>query len=183
MSITEIEDWLKFNAVPLSVLGGMIVFLTNLWKLRVDYSKDIRKQRRDLIDKLRSQFDDEEMFGNVFDALDDYRTAIETNDEESRLAAELKVRAINVATRDKFCTLLERVALLSKSKVIDERWAHYEFGYYTLLCWKTPPFWDEPFDSENEPYWALFKDFAERMEVCEKELKADPEKTIRRIRV
>ncbi|MDQ6868125.1 MAG: hypothetical protein M3178_06870 [Pseudomonadota bacterium] len=74
MSVTEIEGWLKLNAVPLSLLLSLIVFLTNLWK-RVDYSKDIRKQRIDLIDKLRSQFDDEETVGYVFDALDDYRSA------------------------------------------------------------------------------------------------------------
>lgn len=44
--------------------------------------------------------------------------------------------------------------------------AHYMFGYYAIRCWESEHFWSEV--NRKSIYWALFRDFVEKMKAIEK---------------
>jgi hypothetical protein len=181
MSLTFIEHWLVTSWADIATfivsIGGGITFLATLWKWRTDYTRDLRKQRFELYYKLRSQY---ETFVPIFEALDHYAEA-KTQEEKNK--AEAEVRALDTNVREQFAAFLENVALLAQSKIINYRLANYEFGHYALLCWDTPPFWDDPFDKQDHPYWALLKAFIDNIRVYQHELFNERTKTVSKIRL
>lgn len=59
----------------------------------------------------------------------------------------------------------EEIALMMNSGLLKPRIAHYMFGYYAIACWKSEAFWSNM--NRDSIYWALFKDFAEKMQQIE----------------
>ena len=47
------------------------------------------------------------------------------------------------------------------SGLIKRELAHYMFGYYAVLCWKSDAFWSNV--NRLSPYWSLFADFCSEM--------------------
>lgn len=104
----------------------------------------------------------------------DQFAAMRTRREESgtinRLAALLETDSTelrDIPWEDKIDLLgfYEDVALMVNSGLIREHVAHYMFAYYALRCWESDNFWYDV--NRYSSYWALFRDFVERMQKIE----------------
>ena len=74
---------------------------------------------------------------------------------------EAKLKDLPWKDKRDFLGFFEEVALMVNSRLIRLPVAHYMFGYYALLCWRSEKFWGDL--ERGSIYWALFRDFAERL--------------------
>jgi len=54
------------------------------------------------------------------------------------------------------------------------------------LCWECSPFWDDIADPEtkqNDPYWALYREFVEKLRPTANALKSHPSAEIAKLRI
>jgi hypothetical protein len=52
--------------------------------------------------------------------------------------------------------------------------AHYMFGYFAIKAYDSQHFWEG--EDKSDRYWALFRDFAERMKEVDKSFRFNREK-------
>lgn len=59
-----------------------------------------------------------------------------------------------------FLGFYEELAMMVESGLIRRTVAHYMYGYYAIACLDSDAFWTE--EEREDPYWSLFKRFAEQ---------------------
>ncbi len=155
--------WLAWAIEHVPILSSVLIAAWVLFKFYAEYKRDFARRRGELYDKLREKFNSNE-FDDILTALDNYARAGEDNKE--KFAFELK--RIDVNRRMRFAALVEYVALLAQSGVFDYKLASYEFGFHSIQCWESDPFWDglcsaEDKNREADPYWALYALFVKRL--------------------
>jgi len=162
----------------LGIFGGII-------KFAYEVARDNTRRRGEVYDKLREKFDSDE-FEPIYCLLETYAYGSDNEQKE----AEKAIRALSVDERQRFGAFIEHVALVAKSGVINYALANYEFGYYTRLCWKCPPFWDDLCDEngQNDPYWAIYREFVDELEPFDRALREKresflPKKTLSKIKI
>jgi hypothetical protein len=151
----------------------------SIFKFGYEFRRDGARQRSDLYDKLRERFDGEE-FDNIFTALDNYAEAL----PEQQAQEEQAIRDLTINDRGGFAAFIEHVALVTKSGLISYPLANYEFGFYAIRCWECAPFWDDLCDDakQDDPYWALYREFVENLRPAAEALKNNPSGEIAKLR-
>jgi hypothetical protein len=180
-------DWPSWvpQAVRENFLEGItLVAFVGAGKFLWEYIRDNRRKRLKHYGELRREFRSNQDFSVIFDGLSEYAEADEAKDEKQRVIAGEKLAGIKRDIRSEFAAFLEDIAMGMQSGALKPRVAHYMFGYYVILCWKTEPFWAGKLrSSEDDPYWALLRSFAERMERYEKRLERAPRLVVWLLRV
>jgi hypothetical protein len=167
-----------FDGLTLLVVLGIF---GSIGKFAYESTRDGTRRRSDLYDKLRERFDGDE-FDPVYTALENYNYC----PPEERANAEVAIRALPINIRARFAAFIEHVALVTKSGIISYRLANYEFGYYAIMCWECgPPFWDDLTDEatkQNDPDWALYRDFVRMLRLAASELKRNTSAEIAKLK-
>ena len=146
MSIESAKDW--------ATVIGVVVALFTLWKSLIEYTNQGKQKRAEHFLHMRERFKDNVDFKAMCDLL-------EQNSPELR----------DVAFKEKRDLLgfFEEIALMMNSGLVSPVVAHYMFGYYAILCWKSEYFWCGL--NRHSDYWVLFRDFANQMIDAEKSFK------------
>ncbi len=76
---------------------------------------------------------------------------------------------IDIDDLRKFLGFYEEIAIMVNSKLIREELAFYMFGYYAVRCREMDVF--KNYIAEDADYWAVFMEFADRMENHQKNIK------------
>ena len=158
----------------LGLFGGLVKFY-------YEFARDNARRRSDLYDKLREKFDSDE-FGNIYEAIDRYTYCL----PEEKGEVEKAIRALPLHVRDKFAAFIEYVGLLTKSELLSCELSNDEFGYYAILCWECTPLWDDitdPVLKQNDPYWALYREFVEKLRPVATALKGNPSAEIAKLKL
>ncbi len=129
-------------------LIGTAIALATLIKGTLEYIKQGAVKRAELFLEMRDKYT---KFFYLFDMLDHQDTDEGCN----------KLRALQFEEKLRFLGFYEELALMIESGLIRRGVAHYMFGYYAIVCWKSDHFWNE--EDREDPYWRLFRLFVERM--------------------
>ncbi|APO72197.1 hypothetical protein IE4872_PD01676 (plasmid) [Rhizobium gallicum] len=130
-------------------------------------------------DELRRSFDEAGMYSQIFKALD----LIDDEDVNANNKGKLKLSDdVNVNTRHAFLALLERIALIWRSRLVNIRVLNYNFGHYAILAYDTDEMWPHK-DDRSHPYYASLKDFIDQLRQEKKKLHANPQEYIRGVRM
>jgi hypothetical protein len=134
-----------------TILGTFVAMIT-LIKAYIEYAKQNTQKRAEYFLGCRNRIFNDKDFNKVCEALD-YKP--ET------------VKLLSIAEKETFLGYMEETAFLMYSGLINTHTVHYMFGYYAILCWKNDDFWTKP--KRDDPYWSVFKRFAEEMIVIDNE--------------
>lgn len=139
-----------------------------------------RADRRFAIyDELRRSFDETGMYSQIFKALD----LIDDENVAANDKGKLKLSDdVSVSTRHAFLSLLERIALVWRSGLVNVRVLNYNFGHYAILAYDTDEMWPHKEDRAH-PYYASLGNFIDEMRMQQKKLHADPQKYIEGVRM
>jgi hypothetical protein len=173
-------DWHKFfDGVTFLVLAGGAV---GALKYLVEYIRDNGRKRMEFYIALRAKYREHEGFGPIFEYLEKYDLC--SDEEKRRSLSDEFLGKVERDTRSEFAAFLEDIAMMLKSGALKPPVAHYMFGYHAIACWKNDAFWSAGLrDTENDPYWALLKDFVCRMQAERKILETSPSQVISRLKV
>ena len=125
-----------------------------------------QKERTDLLDLFDRVAKKQAMFQALCDAFD------QEQDAELKTAFDfvkrpcLAIDEVPFKERRDFLGFFEEIALMTNTRLISLRIAHYMFGYYAIQCWKSLVFWSNL--QRESDYWSLFRDFAGQMEKVQK---------------
>jgi hypothetical protein len=118
------------------------------------------------------RFENFQHFNNRFDQgpFPRIKNLLENDDTE--------LKSVPYIEKHNFLGLYEEIAISVNSRLMSENIAYYMFWYYAIRCNESDNFWlgDRIID-KDAVYWSLFKKFAERMSLLEKDLvksKIDP---------
>jgi hypothetical protein len=134
------------DAKDIATILGVCVAVLTLIKAVFEYTKQSVQKRAEYFLGCRNRIFKDEDFNKVCEALD-YKPE--------------NVQLLSTAEKETFLGYMEETAFLMYSGLINKHTAHYMFGYYAILCWKNDAFWTKP--KRSDPYWSVFKLFAEEM--------------------
>ncbi|KSV67413.1 hypothetical protein N185_30485 [Sinorhizobium sp. GW3] len=89
---------------------------------------------------------------------------------------------VPVSTRHAILALLERIALVWRSGLVNVRVLNYNFGHYAILAYDTDEMWPHKEDRAH-PYYASLGNFIDKLRVEQKKLHADPKKYVKGVRM
>lgn len=144
-------------ATVVGVLGALVALAT-LIKALMEYIQQGRQKRAEHFFELRRKLKENAEFSRVAGLLDE----ASLHDEEAARARE-ELKRLSFQIKRDYLGLFEEVAIAMNSGLIKPQVAHYMFGYYALLCWKSDDFWANV--NRLSDYWSLFNDFCEQMKV------------------
>jgi hypothetical protein len=139
------------EAKDIAIIVAGIIALTTFFTGVLEYARQGSQNRAQNFVQMRRRFMENETFRDVC-------TMLMTDDP--------RLRDVPLQDKRNFGGFIEEVALMVNARQIRMETAHYMFGYYVILCWKSENFW-EGLDRESI-YWTLFRDFAEQMRALEK---------------
>jgi len=142
------------NITAVAIVAGLFALL----KFVFEYSRDNRRKRMELYLRLRDEFRTNPRFSDIFEFLDKYTDA---GDTDKQHLAKTFISKVRPDTREEFAAFLEDVAMTVSSDAMKPDVAHYMFGYYAICCWENDVFWTDL--DRNTPYWALLGEFVEKM--------------------
>jgi hypothetical protein len=134
------------EAKDVATIVGVAVALATLLKGVWEYTQQGAQKRADHFQVLRRKLKDNEQFKAIC-------ALLETDDDG--------LRRIDFADKRDFLGFFEEVALMLNTRLLSRRVAHYMFGYYAILCWKSENFWHGV--NRNSLYWSVFADFVKQM--------------------
>jgi hypothetical protein len=165
----------------LTIAGAILGTIVKYWW---DFRKEQARRRIEVFEQLRKGFDERDEFFEIFDALE-ARVAAKTPSEKE--SADEHIRAIDWRKRMRFASFIENIALYAKSGVFSYELANYVFGDYARKCWGAGAFWEDLCDpgkkNGEEPLWTMFKEFVERVTVCDERLTANPTLEMKSLRI
>jgi hypothetical protein len=179
MNLQSLVQWLKGHGITLA----MLVALAGAVKFLLEYIRDNKRKRMELYINLRENFRENDHFDKIFKALDQYEKAKEAKDDSAKVIAREMLKSIPYEHRYEFVAFLEDVAMAVNSGALRPSVANYMFGYYAITCWDVDELWADIRECKNDPYWALFKRFVERLEWHRKILETFPRLVIFWMRV
>jgi hypothetical protein len=130
-----------------AALIGSAVALATLIKGTLEYVKQGTLKRAELFFQMEERYS---RFLYLFDMLD------HQDDEEIRK----KLLSLPFGQKLDFLGFYEELAMMVESGLIRRTVAHYMYGYYAIVCWKSDSFWNE--EDRKDPYWRLFENFVEQ---------------------
>lgn len=139
------------SAKDLATIIGVAIALFTLVKGFIEYQQQGRQKRAEHFLHMRERFKDSVDFKQMCDLL-------ESNDR--------RLRDLPFKEKRDLLGFFEEIALMVNSGLVNTVIAHYMFGYYAIQCWKSDNFWYQL--NRDSVYWALFRDFVEKMIAVEK---------------
>lgn len=139
--LSEVEISKEIIAALITATAVLIVGAISIW----EYRRQVRLRRAiDFLD-MRDRYEQ----------FEDICTMLEENSED--------LATLRFEKKRRFLGFYEELAFLVNSGLMKREVAYYMFGYYAIMCCeKKDTFWiDMNYDS---PYWAVFKDFAKKMQ-------------------
>jgi hypothetical protein len=140
----------NFDWKDAAALIGSVVALATLIKGTLEYVKQGTLKRAELFFQMEERY---AKFLYLFDMLD------HQDDEKIRKQLE----SLSFEKKLDFLGFYEQLAMMVESGLIRRKVAHYMYGYYAIACLDSDDFWKE--EDRNDPYWCLFKNFAEQSKV------------------
>lgn len=131
-------------------IGGALA-VVSLFVGMQEYVRNGTLRRADDFILLRRRLKENETFRRICGLLDRDDSALQEESFEDK--------------RD-LVGLFEEVALMLNSGLMRRQVAHYMFGFYAIQCYESTNFWTNM--NLASPYWSLFRDFAERMLIEQK---------------
>lgn len=131
----------------IAVIFGVVISLSALVKGVFEYSRQGTLKRAEYFLKMRDRIFSDDDFNEVQYALD--------------YGSKEKVSELSLVQKETFLGFIEEVAVLENSKIINVDIAYYMFGHFAISCWESDQFWSDI--DRNDEYWAVFKNFVERM--------------------
>lgn len=151
MTLTDWKD--------LATVVGAIIALITLVKGTYEYIKQGALKRAEQFVAMRKRFKENDSFRELASLIED--------DSSGLLQESFKNK------RD-YLGFFEEIALMVNSGLIKIEVAHYMFGYYAIRCWESKYFWHDV--NRDSPYWALFKNFVDKMRKMEEAFVYDEDK-------
>jgi len=148
------------DIVQIATITGVIFAVFTFIKGIIEYTKQGSQKRAEHFYIMRKKLKENDVFKNM--------CALLEKDNEELLD-------VKFADKRDFLGFFEEIALMMNSKIIRKEVAHYMFGYYAIRCWKYgDDFWksnecDNEF-KKRDPYWILFREFAQEMERVEDDM-------------
>lgn len=139
-------DYWKDVAIIVAGVVGFVTFFSGV----LEYARQGRERRAEYFVQMRRRFLENDRFQNILSLLPG---------DSAELAK------IPFQERRNFLGFFEELALMVHSKLIDDRVAHYMFGYYVLLAARSKQLWDGL--DATSMYWTVFRNFAATMEEYE----------------
>ena len=168
-------------------LGNLSLFaiIATIAKYWWDLRKEQAKRRIEIYEKLRAGFDERQEFSEIFHAIEDHAQA-KPGTQQAKDAADA-LRKLDWWKKMRFASFVENIALYAKSGVFSYELANYEFGDHARKCWYASPFWEDLCDPDKknyeEPLWAMYKEFIERIKPCNDRLTENPDREIAELRI
>jgi len=144
------------NLANLAIVLGAFITLTSVIFALHEYLRNGTLRRADDFILLRRRLKENETFRRICGLLDRDDPALATEPFENK--------------RD-LVGLFEEVALIMNSGLMRKRVAHYMFGFYAIQCYESTHFWANM--NLQSPYWSVFRDFAEKMLIEQRDFKYD----------
>ena len=138
------------EAKDIAIIIAGIIALTTFLTGVMEYARQGAQNRAQNFVQMRRRFMENETFREIC-------TLLMTDDS--------KLRELPLQDKRNFGGFLEEVALMVNARLIRREVAHYMFGYYVLLCWKSENFW-VGLDRDGV-YWSLLRDFTGQMQELE----------------
>ena len=148
----DLSCWKDFATI-VGVIVALITLVKGVW----EYILAGRQKRAEQFLAMSKRLYDETWFKDM---------CLMVAEDNSKLAT------LSFREKQDFLGRFEEVALLMNSGLIRREVAHYFFGYYTILCWKSDNFWKGV--NRDSSYWAVFKDFALQMMEVESKFSFSP---------
>jgi hypothetical protein len=134
----------------IATIAGVAIALGTLINGLAEYTHQGAQKRAEHFLTMRKRLKESEVFEELCSLL-------ETDDP--------RLSGLSFKDKRSLLGLFEEVALMMNSGLIREDVAHYMFGYYAIRCWESQNFWSDV--NRDSIYWALFKDFVEKMKAIE----------------
>jgi hypothetical protein len=134
----------------IATVAGVLLALGTLIKGVIEYAHQGAQKRAEHFVAMRKRLKENAVFEELC-------ALLETDDP--------KLREIPFKDKRSLLGFFEEVALMMNSGLIRKDVAHYMFGYYAIRCWESEHFWSEV--NRKSTYWALFRDFVEKMKALE----------------
>lgn len=128
------------------IIGGVVTLFMFINGL-LEYRMQGKQRRVDHFVMLRRRLKENHLFNEICLFLD--------NDD-------VRLSELSPQNKRDFLGLIEEVALLLNSRLINKELAYYMFGYYAVACMTSKNFWQNFKVEHNRKYWELFFDFAEK---------------------
>lgn len=130
--------------------------LATFLRATIEFRQQGRLKRADQFFALRERMKSDR-FAHLAELLDEANSA----DPDLRSRANQALTEQPFSVRRDYVGLFEEVAISMNSRLIVPSVAHYMFGYYAILCWKSDAFWDSL--NKGTPYWSIMREFCRTM--------------------
>ena len=135
----------------MATIVGALVALATLTKGVIEYVRQGAQKRAELFMQMQKRFVESP-------TLDSITALLERRDP--------KLSELSFAEKSTFLRFFEEIAIMVQSGLLKKDVAHYMFGYYAVICWKSEHFWQGV--NRDGAYWSLFRRFASDMTEMEK---------------
>ncbi len=126
---------------------GAAISLFALLKGVFEYARQGKQKSAEYFLQMRDRMFEDDDFNAVYKALNQ--------------GDETEIKQLSLSQKETYLGFLEEIAILENSGIIKKNIAYYMFGYFAISCWRCNSFWSDI--DRNDKYWAVFRDFAERM--------------------
>lgn len=150
MTITEAAQAVGAAIALMTLIVGVVTAIKGVAEFRRDNSL----KRIEKFEAMRKRYDTEEKIQRV-------NLALNLKQRPGKDSASA-VKNLEFGDKIAFMVFFEDIALLNNAGVLSDEVTFYVFGWDALLAYETIEFWDEGL-SKDDPYWALFKAFCEKM--------------------
>lgn len=150
---------IQMDLVDITIIAGVVIALVTFIRGVFEYSRQGASRRAEHFLEMRRRLKEKETFKEIADLL-------EIDDP----------KLLNIPFKDKrdYLGFFEEIAISMNSGLIRKEVAHYMFGYYSILCWRSSNFWSNV--NRDSIYWVVFRDFVEQMEQVEQRFKFERKK-------
>lgn len=138
MTLSDYKD----IATIIGVLVALFTFIKGIY----EYAKQGAQKRAEQFIEMRKRFKENETFREL-------ASLLESDDPE--------LKSVPYKEKRDYLGFFEEIALMVNSRLIGVDVAHYMFGYYAIICWRSKNFWSDI--NRESPYWVLFKQFVAKM--------------------
>jgi hypothetical protein len=120
-----------------------------------EFIRDNSLKRLEKFEQMKNKYDKDEQMQKVIKALN--------FKQDNPQHFKDTVEALDANDKRAFLMFIEEIALLNNSRILSTDFVFYNFSWDAILAYETDEFWDQNRIKKDDPYWALFRSFCEKM--------------------